>query len=84
MSRSKKGPSAPRVLVRRPVTRNSGMQDFSGQDSGKPSASPAAEARGNLDARPKLTFAPTIDDPSRRKAISTIISSDAIERRLGK
>lgn len=59
--------------------KNTGRQDFSGQDSGPPASTPEAEARTNKDARPKLTKVPE----GAGRGVSQI-SSDGIEQRLGK
>lgn len=77
----------PKAQVRRlPVKvsgAKAGVQNFKGQDSGRPARTPAAEARSNQDAKPNLAFVPTIDDPSRKVSV-TVIPSNAIEQKLGK
>jgi hypothetical protein len=70
------GPSAPRLLREIDKSGIAGTQDFSGQDSGYPSSSPAAEAAHNVDARPIALKAATIDDPSMESKVTVFASDD--------
>lgn len=59
------------------MSKISGPQDFSGQDTGEPPTNPEAEARSNKDASPTTAFVPTLDDPS-TSAKSRVFQSDDV------
>ncbi len=63
--------------------KNTGTQDFSGQDTGYPSPNPAAEARTNKDAQPVARRTAIIDNPGNMSKVSHIHGAD-IEQRLGR
>lgn len=53
-----------------------GTQDFSGQDGYEESASEGVADAPELAGVLRKTFAPTIDDPSQRKAASRLFQSN--------